>query len=115
MQNMSQVCTHCDCDPCLWEEFKVDIIGEEQGKTFMMIDQSLPPNEICKQAYRAFVHTWKGYQGKGRCVRIPHCVLTGIRNIWPDPNGCYMGHYDSNKMNNDNDAGKYDSKKNNIS
>jgi hypothetical protein len=100
---MSQVCPHCDSDPCLWEEFKVDIIGEEQGEMFAVIDQSLPQNEIRKQAYRAFVLAWKGHQGKGIRVRIPHCVLTGIRNVWPDPNGSYMGHHDSNK-NNENDT-----------
>jgi hypothetical protein len=104
MQNMSQVCPHCDCEPCLWEEFREDIIGE-QGEMFATIDQeSLSPNQIRKQAYRAFVLLWKGHQGKGMRVRIPHCVLAGIRNVWPDPNGCYMGHYDSNKTNNDNNV-----------
>jgi hypothetical protein len=50
MQNMSQVCPHCDCEPCLWKEFREDIIGE-QGEMFATIDQeSLSPNQIRKQA-----------------------------------------------------------------
>jgi hypothetical protein len=99
--SMSQACPHCDCDPCLWEEFREEINGDE---VLAAIDQSQPRNEIRKQAYRAFVLSWKGHQGKGQRVRIPPCVLTGIRNVWPDPNGCYMGHFDSNKTNNENDA-----------
>jgi hypothetical protein len=91
---MSQVCPHCDCDPCLWEEFGEGIIGE--GEIFTVMDQSAPSNEIRKQAYRAFVLAWKGHQGKGRRVRIPDCVLARIRKVWPDANGCYMGHYDLN-------------------
>ena len=61
---MSQVCLHFDCDPCLWEEFGEGIIGE--GEMFAAIDQSRLSNEIRKQAYCAFVLTWKGHQGKGR-------------------------------------------------
>jgi hypothetical protein len=68
------------------------------------IDQSQPRNEIRKQAYRAFVLSWKGHQGKGQRVRIPPCVLAGIRNVWPDPNGSYMGHFDSSMTNDENDA-----------
>jgi hypothetical protein len=49
-KDMSQVCPHCDCDPCLWEEFGEGIIGE--GKMFAAINQSRPRNEIHKQAYR---------------------------------------------------------------
>jgi hypothetical protein len=50
--SMSQACPHCDCDPCLWEEFREEIKGN--AEVLAAIDQSQPRNEIRKQAYRAY-------------------------------------------------------------
>jgi len=32
-----------------------------------------------------------GYLGKGCRVKIPDCVVTGIRDMCPDEDGSYMG------------------------
>ena len=48
-----------------------------------------------KHCYRLFVTIHYGYLGKGNRKMIPKCVLYGIRNQYPDPDGDYMGHKSS--------------------
>ncbi len=33
-----------------------------------------------------------GPSGHGNRVRLPNCVLTGVRELYPDPGAVYTGH-----------------------
>jgi hypothetical protein len=54
------------------------------------------PNNIRrKEAYRQMALTINsGSTGVGNIVKLPKCVLSGIRSMFPDADGKYMGHRD---------------------
>lgn len=49
-------------------------------------------NEIRKAFYGMFVQLWLGYQGKGVRTPLPACVVQGVRSVFPDEDGAYMGY-----------------------
>ena len=54
--------------------------------------QTLTNATIRKIAYRAYVRERYGFLGKANRIKLPACVLAGIRILWPDPDGSYMGY-----------------------
>ena len=54
-----------------------------------------PSANVCrKKAYRFFAHFLHGHLGKGTRMKLPKCVLVGVRAYWPEQSGRYMGHRD---------------------
>ena len=53
--------------------------------------QEVPRNKIRKIMYKHYTFLAHGNHGKGCRVKIPECVLVGIREMCPDENGSYMG------------------------
>jgi hypothetical protein len=52
-----------------------------------------PDNIRRKEAYRQMALTINGGPtGAGNRVELPNCVLSGIRSMFPDADGQYMGH-----------------------
>jgi hypothetical protein len=51
-------------------------------------------------SYRNFVSWTNSYirLGKNNRVRLPACVLTRIREQWPEPSGCYQGFKPAEQM-----------------
>lgn len=55
------------------------------------------PNNYCtnnyhlarKRAYKLYTFEMHGFLGENRRIKIPHCVLQEIRNIYPDSYGKY--------------------------
>ena len=88
-----QICLHCGDKPCFWTSYKNDIISS----TMTMIDNYLKPNSFFrKKAYQRYVLYKYGRLGKGNRVKIPLCVLEGVRSVWPETDSDnYMGHKDS--------------------
>ena len=80
---MSVHCGHCEADPCHVDKFR-DML-ESFAVTF---DQETSPN-VCR---RRAVH---GFLGRGNRVVVPKCVAEFIRDMFPDPEGQYMGHRNS--------------------
>ena len=89
----SNICLYCGDKPCFWISMKDDIVSS----TIRNVDNYLKPNSYFrKRAYQMYVFHKYGRLGKGNRVRVPLCVLEGVRSVWPesDANG-YMGHKDS--------------------
>ena len=82
-------CNHCDSDPCHREAYEQMLRGEGD-----ILDANLPPNTARRMLYRSYVRAVHGLLGHGNRVRVPPCVRVLIRDIFPDPNGAYMGHKD---------------------
>jgi hypothetical protein len=57
-------------------------------------EEVCPNNIPCKEAYRQMALTINGGPtGAGNRVELPpKCVLSGIRSMFPDADGQYMGH-----------------------
>ena len=87
-----EVCFHCGEKPCFWLNFKEEILSS----TVKNMDDCLVSNSLLrKKAYQMFVYFKYGRLGKGNRVRIPECVLDGIRKVWPETDQAnYMGHND---------------------
>jgi hypothetical protein len=59
-------------------------------------DEEHPNNIRRKKAYRQMALTINGGPtGAGNRVELPACVLSGIRSMFPDADGQYMGHRDA--------------------
>ena len=48
-----------------------------------------------KLLYRQYILHTEGYLGRGVRVNPPECVKRGIRALFPDPHGSYMGFRDN--------------------
>lgn len=48
-------------------------------------------NSVRKNAYKCYIYEKYGLLGKFNRIKLPQCVLKGIRNKWPYNNGNYMG------------------------
>ena len=51
------------------------------------------PNERRHALYRQMALIINdGPSGRGNRLRLPACVVTGVRNLFADPDGNYTGH-----------------------
>ena len=75
------------CYEVEWDSFILDGEGVFRDVT----GQKVPRNKIRKIMYKHYTFLAHGHLGKGYRVKIPDCVLAGIREKCPDENGSYMG------------------------
>ena len=87
-------CRHCQRDRCLWYTYEDEIV-EGIDDWLHGMGEETTNNLIRKHCYRLFIEAHHGYLGQGNRKKIPCCILRGIRTLYPDPNGSYMGHRDS--------------------
>ena len=92
----STVCLYCGDKPCFWISYKDEMISSTMTK----VDNYLKPNSFFrKRAYQTYVLFKYGRLGKGNRVRVPLCVLEGVRSVWPETDSNnYMGHKDSSEL-----------------
>jgi hypothetical protein len=58
-------------------------------------EETNPTNNIIrKKCYQVFIALHHGYLGRNKREKIPSCVTTAIRQVYPDCNGLYMGFKD---------------------
>jgi len=81
------LCQYCKSDPCHTVTYG-DTIKEHAD----LLDHDEPPNILRKTLYQAYVREVKGGLGKGVRIVVPQCVANLIRDVFPDPDGKYMGH-----------------------
>ena len=55
-------------------------------------DEHLRPNVARRRLYQTYVSAHYGLLGRGNRVVVPQCVKDAIREMFPDPEGQYMGH-----------------------
>ena len=82
-------CNHCDNDPCHREVYEQMLRSEGD-----VLDANVPPNTARRMLYRSYVRAIHGILGHGNRVRVPPCVRGLVRDLFPDPDGAYMGHKD---------------------
>jgi hypothetical protein len=92
-------CNHCDNDPCHREVYEQMLRSEGD-----VLDANFPPNTARRMLYRSYVRAIHGILGHGNRVRVPPCVRGLIRDIFPDPDGAYMGHKDEPAPGGDDDG-----------
>ena len=83
------LCNHCREVSCVWED-----IGDEV-KDYMRskLDEGVVGNNVLrKHGYQKSISLIHGFLGKGNRVQLPHCVVTGIRNEYPDKKEVYQGY-----------------------
>ena len=83
------LCDHCREVSCVWEN-----IGDEV-KDYMRskLDEGVVgSNVLRKLGYQKSISLIHGSLGKGNRVQLPHCVVTGIRNEYPDKKETYQGY-----------------------
>ena len=90
---MSLLCPSCgeSISECMWVqscEFIHDCAEE-----LKFIDESNGTKR--KLLYRQYILHTEGYLGRGVRVNPPECVKRGIRALFPDPHGSYMGFRDN--------------------
>jgi hypothetical protein len=84
---------HCRESICLMtaNEYMVEIF--DAGRE---AHEECPNNIRRKEAYHQMALTINGGPtGAGNRVELPACVLSGIRSMFPDADGQYMGHRDA--------------------
>jgi len=94
------VCAVCEGYPCEWEEFaeqliiQLDLTYPKNGDGKYMDNETheeLTPRNLRYFLYRQFTVLKWGHLGKRRRVKIPGCVEEKIRELFPDPDGVYVG------------------------
>ena len=91
-------CPHCEQFRCVWEFLGRDVIPKAKAR--IESDYGVPfgqeggvSNNIKRKiAYRIYTNQVYGVLGVGTVVKLPMCVLIGVRKEWPDPNGQYLAH-----------------------
>jgi hypothetical protein len=59
-------------------------------------EEEHPNNAHRKEAHRQMVLTITGGPtGAGNQIKLPECILSGIRCMFPDADGQHMGHRDA--------------------
>jgi hypothetical protein len=91
--NYVRTCNHCRESICVMTANEYMIAIFDAGRE---ADEERPNNIHRKEAYRQMALTINsGPTGAGNQVELPACVLSGIRSMFPDADGQYMGHRDA--------------------
>ena len=61
----------------------------------------LLPNVARRRLYATYVRAAYGVLGRGNRVVVPSCVKDLIQEMFPDPQGEYMGHMPSKETEDD--------------
>ena len=93
-------CDICGRDPCVWESDQ-GLIRDLFESRFATIPVEVSLEERRKQQasrrfflYKEYTNRIYGVLGKGVRIRHPTCIIEGIHDLAPDPEGQYIGHVD---------------------
>jgi hypothetical protein len=86
------VCEHCKQETCEWEEKKEEMVAYNQT-----ICNGTPNKTRCHTLYRQMAIKINDGQplGWGNHMKLPMCVVAGIRKLCPAQDGVYVGHQDA--------------------
>ena len=87
----------CQSDTC-HRTIYLDVLQSE-GR--LLRDEHLLPNAARKRLYATYVRAANGVLGHRNRVVVPSCVKDLIREMFPDPQGEYMGHMPSEGVDDD--------------
>lgn len=89
------VCRHCGSNPCLFEANKDSLVRDNR----IAVDGMEGPNsKVSNKNRRYFAYRQSAFiycEGPpGQRVKLPKCMVDGIREMWPEESGKYVGHKD---------------------
>ena len=88
--NIENHCHHCEDNPCLWSQYRDEIL--ESVQTWILTLDDYPNNRFIRnRCYKTFTAMYHGVLGNGVRVDIPQCVKDGIRQEFPESSGGYVG------------------------
>jgi hypothetical protein len=92
--NTYKACEGCGDTPCVWASNKNAMIAWDESEHGHLHGDDLPSNNTRRKClYRQIALAIAGGPlGKGKRIQLPCCILDGIRALFPDMNGKYMGH-----------------------
>ena len=85
-----EACTSCEEFPCVWAQYGKSARDNDAILNLMIGSHNQPPSIVRRK--RAFVHVATllfGKMGLGHLKDMPACVVCGVRENWPAPNGVY--------------------------
>ncbi|CAB9499572.1 hypothetical protein SEMRO_64_G036250.1 [Seminavis robusta] len=88
-------CRFCLRAPCLLDDY-YDFLFRDVAEPMELAGMS--NKEIRFQLYSGSIRLWRGYMGGGNRVRVPRCMMTEIKDHYPDPEGKYVGFKPSAKQ-----------------
>jgi hypothetical protein len=99
------VCQICGSTPCEWAEFGDEVkdyskrlyIHKAMNGTIAMTDRDgnfIPNKKMRKALYKTFTYLKFGHLGRGNRIPIPLCVVSKIREMYPEPDGNYIGFHE---------------------
>ena len=89
--------TCCGSDTC-HRNLYLEVLRSE-GE--FLRNEHLLPNVARRRLYATYVRAAYGVLGRGNRVVVPSCVKDLIREMFPDPQGEYMGHMPSKETEDD--------------
>jgi hypothetical protein len=85
----SRRCSQCQEVPCVWEHNQQAMIEFDRAKS----KDDEDPNRRRFALYRQMALIINGGpSGRGNRLKLPPCVLFGVRALFPDPESVYTGH-----------------------
>ena len=81
-------CPACNGNPC--HKLHFEQMLRDEGAA--LEDAHAPPNQIRHLLYRSYIRAVHGVLGFQNRQVIPTCVCDFIRELFPDPDGNYVGH-----------------------
>jgi hypothetical protein len=88
-KSYSTRCGKCNCVPCVWRSNELSMIGYDKAEN----DDKTKPNKCRHQLYGQMALIINGGPtGYGIRLKLPVCVVDGIRELFPDPDAVYVGH-----------------------
>ena len=98
-------CEFCGCTPCIWDTNKNGINRRVESVYSDLLLSDLYKSDqeyadtihraCCKHAFQAIVYIRHGHLSRGFRVRHQHCVEDGIREMWIDAKGDFVGYHSS--------------------
>ena len=100
------VCQICGGTPCEWVEFGDEVTGYSKRLYTHEVTEGVialkdpdgnvvPNSKMRKALYKTFTYLKFGHLGRGNRIPIPSCVVSKIREMYPDPDGNYMGFHEA--------------------
>jgi hypothetical protein len=87
----TKFCNDCECTPCVWAFNEKAMIEYDKATHDEDKAQSTRRHAMYRQLA---LYINGGPTGRGNRLKLPTCVLTGVRNLFPDPDAKYTGHLD---------------------
>lgn len=90
----NEICTRCGDIPWYWSQLKDGVVRKVDEDACCGGDAGVGNNLKRDLSYRLYTYESYAFMSKRRRVVLPICVMAGIRDIWPDKYGSYMGFHE---------------------